>query len=1187
MKFIILFLLSLKCWGLHIYESYSQPYSIRPIPHVFMTPNDSRALDLFDFFLGFNLSFFFYDLKDPYITASSSPTINYFEKKPFKSGFIKVIEMGSFTVILANPNQIYTAIIGDNQGELSFSVQDFLNIDNQYLCSNILAVNETVLLIDCVQNNTINGYFLTVSLDDKFKFIDESLISSTYSFPSQNNSEINNDYMACKKEMRFQNSLLFRFCNRNPRVSGFFEVFTVEKNGIIQKASVINRNDVDIELFIVDIAIYQVESANNFKIFLLDQLFGPCSINYFNNTIELLTDFPSILGENYYFLRFDPIFYIVYVVSSHYISGISLSFDSSAKKLYKRVNFGTEMEILNFDFNDNYFLVHTKQENSTFLNIYSKNTQNTRFLYKISLNFGESFINLQLEENKGLFIYNSLQNEYRLISLGNSVLQVSCCQGAIPSTYLPYNRTLTFLVSASDEMSGQVTQISANLNISIVKNNMIFDDYMGFRLFVVNPRSFAPEHEFFFSSGEVPDAFKMIKALGFYCDEDRFSLGIKDNEKNYAVIPGTTWQNSLHDMQSQILDSSKTLPLLNVDEMVVTCNINNSILANTYKNPLVLGYLDDIFFNNKIDKYGELYLSSTRNEIIDIQTNILDFDGETFIHLKPNLTSIIANFSQDFLYNYKNNITLFELKKQDSLNLEGFYDGFVEDYIFEFKIDEDNDTNTTSYLDDYARNSVFLQKYIEFSSNESNSLFTEEKIIKSLLYKDFAFILTETMVYIYGIPPLYQKFTQIDSVNLSKVSVLFDYCNNVFIHDNLQILLLFCESKSNSEKPKRLIFIDFSSNGFENILKQAPLPSYINLIEKCVFLENLLFIIEKKVDSLNECFIHVFLMKENDLIAFPRENLKEYTVFDIIFENYKRMDAESFDVDYLILKNLQIKLMGKLNTLMVIGILMNDMIGLYYTEFTVNTSNETRQFIGDLNKLRKIRLKEIVGNYSHDLPLNNGFFWSKTDDFGCLKLMIYNEYNLIEVQISRFYWESVSIIKKYQGFYDCFHRGIVASNDQYLLEFCEISEQAKILLALYVKKNKDLILISQTLSFSKNTISDILLKGNYLLIMMNDGSFLKYNIKQGISLERNYTMKGNSLFFGTLTAQNRFSNSSVVITIKPEILNDEKLDIAFLFLIVFPIVLSIIGFISLLIYIYFRKKKRKEEIQKKFLKEIY
>lgn len=1186
MKFLILFLLLVKCWALHIYESYSEPYSIRPLPHVFMTSNNSRTLDLFNFFQGFNLSFFFYDLKDPYLTATSSPTINYFEKKPFKSGFLNVIEMGSFTVILANPNQIYTAIIEDNQGELSFSVQDFLNIDSQYTCSNILALNETLLLIDCVQNNTINGYFLTISLDNKFKFLDETLISSTYNLPYKNDSQINDQYMACYKEMRYQNNVFLRFCKKNPRVSGFFEIFAVN-NGSVQKISVINSKDVDIELFIVDIAIYQVESANNFKIFLLDQLFGPCSINYFNNTIELLTDFPSILGENYYFLRFDPIFYIVYVVSSHYISGISLSFESSAKTLNKRVNFGSEMEILNFDLNDNYFLVHTKQANSTFLNIYSKTTQNTRFLYKISLNVGESFISLQLEENKGLFIYDSLHDEYRLISLGNCLLQISCCQGAtIPDTYLPYNRTLTFLVSASDEISGQVTQIYANLNISIVKNNVIFDDYMGFRLFIVNPRNFAPEHEFFFSNGEVPDGFKMVKSLGFYCNEDRFSLGIKDNEKNYAIIPGNSWGNSLHGMQSQILDSSQTLPLINVDQMVVTCNVSDSVFVNTYNNPLVLGYLDDIFFNIKIDINGKIQSCNKGNEVIDIQTNILDFDGQTFIHLRPNLSSIIVNFSESFLNNHKNNITLFELKKQDSLNLEGFYDGFVEDYIFEFEDNESNETNS-SILDEYTKNSVFLQKYIELSSNESNSLFAEENITKSLLHKDFAFILTDTMIYLYGTPPIYQNFTQIDSINLSTVSVLFDSCFNVFIHDSLPVLILFCESKNNSQKPKRLIFIGFSYIGFEKVIKQAPLPSYINIIEKSVFLENLLFIIEKKVDSLNECFIHVFLLNPKDLIGFQGANLKNYIVIDIIFENYKRMDAETFDVDYLILKNLQIRLMGKLNSLMVIGILMNDKIGLYYTEFTVNVSNETREFIGDISKLKKIRLREIVGNYSHDLPLNNGFFWIETDDFGCLKLIIYNQYNLVEAQISRFYWESFSIIRKYQGFYDCFHSGIIASNDQYLLEFCQISENSKSLITLYVKKNKDLLFVSQTLSFSENMISDILLNGNYLLVIMKDGRFLKYNVKQGISLERNYTMKGNSLFFGTLTAQNRFSNSSIVITIKPEILIDEKLDIALLFLVVFPIVLSFLGFISLLIYIYFRKKKRKDDLKKKFLKEIY
>ncbi len=150
--FFLLFLP--KLLSLYIFETYPQPVSIRELPQIFIRSNQTQTLNLNDYFQGFNLTFMFNDLKDPFLSYSYQSALSQTTTQIFQGGFYKVFFLQSIQtsatssrigVILATPTLIYSVSLDQIQKDFNFPVHDFLNIPNNITCGNIFLLNQSLV----------------------------------------------------------------------------------------------------------------------------------------------------------------------------------------------------------------------------------------------------------------------------------------------------------------------------------------------------------------------------------------------------------------------------------------------------------------------------------------------------------------------------------------------------------------------------------------------------------------------------------------------------------------------------------------------------------------------------------------------------------------------------------------------------------------------------------------------------------------------------------------------------------------------------------------------------------------------------------------------------------------------------------------------------------------------------------
>lgn len=1187
--FLIFLIFLPKLLSLYIFETHSKPSLIRELPQIFIQPNQTQKLNLNDYFIGFNLTFFFNELNDPYLDYSYQSALSFTSKKSFQAGFYKVFFnqplFDSYNissqdgVILANPNLIYSVSFIPIKEDFDFPVNDFLNLPSNISCGNVFLLNKSFALLDCYNSSSLEQNFLTVSLDMSHKFLRNTIVLNKFANAFPNNTELSDIYIKCSKELRYLNGILLRYCSENVMVSKIVEVFWIDEYGEIEKTQIIDKTSFEIELYIVDITIYQVFTKENFSFFYLDEIMGPCSIKIENKSFILLNDFPDILGDKKFSIQYIKESFLIIVASSHYISEISIDINKNdSKKLQKRINFGKDYtEIKAVQFTRSSYFVHMINKNTKSLAIFNRNSENTDLIYKIPLS-NDIFSYFNLMSKKMLFLYDNFSKQYRVLSFDSNVLKLSCCEGDIPASYFPYNRTLQFTIDGCNEKTGKITQITAKILICLTNTSIATDDSMGFRLFNLNPKIFTLDNVFFFNTKEKPNVLRTNMNLGTCSNQDYFNIGTQLNKPNFSICSLETIENKTLLSLKQILETALTLPLLSIKNLTISYR---NKLEGIYHNPLVLGFLNLEFMSTVIDNKLNINKNYSENQSFRIISKPIGISDSLTIDLTPDLSNIAIQFNEDFLDNLPNNITTFDLNHQDSLNLDGFFNGLIESY--EFELSNDSYANISSfYIDPFVKR---INNYYDFKLNN---------IKKVLFNQEFAFILMDTELLMVGMPPIYANFTKIASIPLKNLSTLFDSCYDVFLHQNQEIIFILCQSLSKPNFPKRLIFLRYSKLGFGNILKQTPLQQYIELIKNMIFIENVMLVIENLADSLNESFIHVYILDNFLLMEWKNnQNFFNYTyiVKDIAFINYKVMNAETFDVDYLILKNLQVKVLGHMGDLLVLGVLMSDFSGLYYTEFLINASNisNTNTFIGNVKALQRVPLSEILGNYSHDVNLQNQFLWVANDDFGRLMLILYNSFNLIEVTFSRFDWEGRIISREYQSLYGCFHEGMIESNDKFMIEMCSIQRsldsdqvKAEIFLQFYVKTEKNFSIISQMLSFQQGEILNYFLNEDFLSIAFKNGSFISYKLKVGISLENPQKIIGNDILNGIFTAKNRYSQVKTWIKLRPKIIINERFNFEFYLLIVLPIIITAIGLAGILIVIRLSRNKRRDEFVKTF-----
>ena len=1248
--YIFLVILLLKSsLSLYIYQPHLSPSLIKSLPHITLGFDRSQVLDLKDYYEGFNLSFFFNDFKDPYLTFSYSQALSYSTPRPFDSGFSQLMIINPDNInddmkiiILTKNQQIYSVSMTLNEDDVNFIVNNFSNLPQNLNCSAVVTINATQILIDCYNESNNSGVFLLMTLPINPQINPILHFNNSYPF---DNPDKTLAYALCAKALKYKQGLLFRFCKdrKNSFVSGVLEVFSYQnESNNLQFLLLIDDKTFDFELFIQDLTIYNVISSEDFEFFILDDLMGPCTVRHVNKTTTLFNDFPEILGENYFFIEYLEVESQVLITSGHYISEISLK--DNMKSLKKRVNFGDSYKIDNIRHNQEYYFVHLSLNNevqevqkSGFLNIFNRNSEKTDLLYQLPTELFDILEYLPIKFNdttNKLLLYNIYNNNFRVLTLSSNIINISCCQhpviSPLISSPLLYNKSLEFSVYNFYDDRSQ-NKIFSKLNISIASTSMPQDDSMGFRFFILDRQTLFAQKEFFFLNEEIPFEFqKNAESLGV-CYEDHLDIGIEDDSKDFAMITSERVAEENYYKQA-ILGNSRNLPLLKLNKLSV--KFNNSFEENC-SNPLALGFIDfpkmtiSLDFQQKIDKnYDE-------NQCYLVETKLIIFETDIEIRIFPDLSTIGITYSQDFLNNLANNITNFDIASMSSLNLDSFFNGLIEEYSFTYEDNGQIEENNTLYL----------EKYME--ENTANYTFPNKTDAKTLYFNDYAFIFADNAIDMIGLPPLYSNYQNMSTLRFSTITQLFDTCSKIFLHDTLPLLISYCESTAQPKRPKRLIFIRFDEKGFNKIIKQIPIPDDFGLISDMIFLENVMFLIEKNQNSLNESVINVFLMDNSSFYSDINENhmMKNYVIDanavkrnineqkldenqennhdflkinEIPLENsnltnnyedfsipnslylisdiknfvYQRLNAESFNVDYLIFDIFQVKIFGHLGNFMSVGLFFNDDSKLYYTEFVINISTvENRNFINNINNLQNFPLNELLGNYSHELYLINKFNWIKTDEFGIMSLVVSNQFNLMEIGISRFNINNYEILRQYQSFYSCFHTSDFQNNDNFFVEFCEFSTPGdqqihpQLYLQLYTKTKDKYSNILQMMSFKSEIICDIYLKGMILLISLKNGTIINFKLKSGISLEKLSNIKGNSIINGTFHAINRYSNASVYIRIQPEMINDQSIDVKFFILIVLPIIAAFLGIFCLFIVIYWSRKKRKEFFLSKLKKK--
>ena len=1180
--FLILFPLSFQ--GLYIFKPHSEPSLYKALPTIYLQYNDTQTLNLQEYFRGFNLSFFFNDFRDPYLTFSNQAAYIFSDKKLFQSGFQRFLfispeksnEIHDFSnetvnaIILTENQQIYTVSLSETNGEMSFTVKDFMNLPNLLNCSNIILMNSSLFLVDCYNKSDNQGVFLTISLDTEQKIMNNNV--ETYNNPVFLKDDQQEIYVKCVKKFKYLKGLLFRFCP-NARVSGVLEVFSEKNPGIFELLLKIDAKNTEFELFLKDFEIYQVNSKLDFELFILDEIVGPCTLIYRNNSLIVKTDFPLILGEQSFFLKLitcENEEKVLLIVTSHYLNEISIGI--SGKILKKRMNLGRIYPIIfNIDYNEEHYFVQLLQENSEFLLVFSRNSLNTNLLYKLLLNPNEEFVYFSLSQSKNLFLYNNFTQEYRFLSFFPSKIELSCCKTPVSFDSSGfYNKTIEFYAYNSAEGTQEKSAISAKLRISITKNLVAKEDFTGLRLFVISPKTSALEKEFFFQNCELPKDFNQNHSFS-QCFQDYLTIATHENEHNFAIneeIPNFSLVNSMDfDNKNQI-----KLPLMKLNKLKAKFDENHEI---SYENPFVLGFFEE--FEEKpieisLDSQGKITRNYNENDSFLIETKLMSSEKTISITLFPDFSSISITFDPEFLMNLANNVTHLDLNKEKSLNLEGFFNGFVEEY---------------SFTPQYSNNTLLLQKYIE-KTNKNYTSFLKTSY-KTLFHQDFAFIFSQTSIEMLGIPPLSPEFRLISVINLSEISPLFDFCSEIYPHETYKLLVAVCQSNSKPLLPKRLVFLSFDAFlGFEKILKQTPIPDYIRKIDDVFFIENALFLIEKIPNSLNESIIHVFSLNSSDMNPWISNRSRMFdvelgfNVSDVFFKNYRLLTAESFDVDYLIFEHLQMKILGEINGSFVIGIMLNDYKKLYYTEFLLDSD----EFIGTIKKLKIFSLDSLLANFTHEIQMKNSFIWKDCDEFARFVVIIYNDYRLLEVRIPRFDWENYEIIREFQSFYDCFHAGKFQMNERFLIGVCKVVDPTKktkeILFEFYVKNQKNFSNVRQTLSFKEEELANFELKDGFFVISLKNGSFLLYQLKEGISLVKSGEFKGNLIVNGSFIAKNRYSSANVFIQIKPEFFIEDEIDVLFIFLVLIPIIAVLFVFFALFIAISWSRKKRKEALYGKY-----
>lgn len=391
MPFIFFWFFHLFLWHIAAQEIEEK----KPLPDIFLSFNESKMLNLNDYFRGQNVSYLFNHFEDEIINFEQNGTEFFDWKTITKAPFYEIIYLsdqdadekaircailnGNYQVGLFRIDDIYST-------PYSFIFQQSYSIPSDLICNDLEKINDTLLIVECRSKTEQIGKFCLIQLD----------INSTISICINNqfirDPSLVTNFQNCDKTIEVKNNFIFRYCknSRDPAVSNILQIFQFDSKTLnIAFSNEIKLNENTIE----DIDFY-----DETHLYLLDPKSGIVFVVLVDDNANIIKPkFPTINDHSFYHLSFDcfdkdRLFFdeftncTLLLSSSHYISEIEVgkNFENNYY-LRNRKNLGDNNKIVKeMLYSSFYFYIVVKDNNlnKTFLNVYERNDIYTNLYFQ-------------------------------------------------------------------------------------------------------------------------------------------------------------------------------------------------------------------------------------------------------------------------------------------------------------------------------------------------------------------------------------------------------------------------------------------------------------------------------------------------------------------------------------------------------------------------------------------------------------------------------------------------------------------------------------------------------------------------------------------------------------------------------------------------------------------------------------
>lgn len=492
---------------LYIFENMIEPYLKKPIPTIFLSPNENKYINLNSYYGGSQLTFQFNAFTDPYIKFSYLEGVSNSSNKGISDRPVEFIifpDQNGLNVsgaMLTDDNKVYSIVITNiYMGESDVSFLSFLKVPDDLICKKMTMVDSMSVLLDCDSTNSTNPpQFLKVDfyMNGTMKNVDQNYIrvSNSYSFKGQEIA-----YRNCIRKIRYHNNFVYRYCPKSRSNSSSFgglEIFSVnftnESATLFNLICSLKTADGTLNLMIQDLQIYDTQD-----IFILDYHLGLFEVSFTQNDSQVIdNNCPSILGGNYFSLTFDCFDKSgihddfqqckLIVTAAHYITELIYSKSFACRCCFNsRKNLGEDIGTIYETYTStNFLIVYYAEKNiskNNSLNVYDRNDMNTNILYQLTNLSSESTIRLVTAKtdfyfstdilNK-LIVFTKDDKQLYLINIGQNIVSFACCNNGFP----PESLHTAYIDYCVKDLNGNVSRMDRiYIKTILFENTSIFSE---------------------------------------------------------------------------------------------------------------------------------------------------------------------------------------------------------------------------------------------------------------------------------------------------------------------------------------------------------------------------------------------------------------------------------------------------------------------------------------------------------------------------------------------------------------------------------------------------------------------------------------------------------------------------------------------------------------------------------------